>query len=344
MKIKREYSIALLVIGGVLLLVFGINYLKGFDLLQKRNLYRVVYADVAGVTEATPVFFNGFKVGQVVKRELMPDGSGRIAVTFQMDEDRLKLPDDTEVRIYSADLFSRALQIRLGTSSTLATSGDTLRGHAELSLTDAVSGQIDPLKRKAEGMIANIDSVLTAFQLILNDSARRDIDASFASIRGTLETFNKTAQRIDELLIAESTTIRATLENVRRVSENLLAYNTTITSVLQNMDTVTGQLAGGEIKRMLTSLDSSSAQLKQLMARINAGEGSLGALLHNDTLYQNLQSASRELDLLMEDLRLNPNRYVHLSLFGRKDRLPKLSDSDVDRIKRALQEDKRMQR
>lgn len=343
MKIKREYSIALLVIGGILLLIFGINYLKGLDLLQKRNLYHAVYADVAGVTEATPVFYNGYKVGQVVRRQLMPDASGNIAVTFQMDEQRLKLPRDTEVRIYSADLFSRALQLRLGTSADMAVSGDTLRGDSELSLTDAVSGQIDPLKRKAEGMIANVDSVLTAFQMILNDSARRDIDASFSSIRGTLETFNKTAQRIDDLLAAESAAIRATLENVRDVSANLVAYNTTITSVLQNMDTVTGHLAGGEIKRMLTSLDSSSAQLKHLMARINAGEGSIGALLHNDTLYRNLESASREMDLLMEDLRLNPNRYVHLSLFGKKDRLPKLSDSDVDRIKRALQQDKRMQ-
>ncbi len=343
MKIKREYSIALLVIGGIVLLVFGINYLKGLDLLQKRNLYHAVYADVAGVTEATPVYYNGFKVGQVVGRQLKADGSGQIVVTFQLNEQRLKLPRDTEVRIYSADLFSRALQLRLGTSADLATSGDTLSSGSELSLTDAVSGQIDPLKRKAEGMIANIDSVLTAFQLILNDSARKDIDASFASIRGTLETFNKTAQRIDDLMAAESAAIRATLENVRKVSENLVAYNTTITSVLQNMDTVTGHLAGGEIKRMLTSLDSSSAQLKDLMARINAGEGSIGALLNNDTLYQNLENASREMDLLMEDLRINPNRYVHLSLFGKKDRLPKLSDSDVDRIKRALQQDKRMQ-
>lgn len=340
MKIRREYSIAGVVIGGVLLLIFGINYLKGLDLLQKRNLYHVVYNDVAGITEATPVYYNGFKVGQVVGRELMP--GGRIAVTFQLDEEELKLPDDTEIKIYSADLFSRALQVVLGRSAAMAVSGDTLQGDAELSITDAVSSQIDPLKRKAEGTIANIDSVLTAFQLILNDSARKDIDASFSSIRGTLETFNTTARRIDDLMAAESAAIKATLENIRAVSENLVAYNASVKSILQNMDTVTGQLAGGEIKRMLASLDSSSARLNAVMARISSGEGSLGALLNNDTLYQNLENASREMDMLMEDLRLNPNRYVHLSLFGKKDRLPKLSDSDVDRIKRALQEDKRL--
>jgi phospholipid/cholesterol/gamma-HCH transport system substrate-binding protein len=106
------------------------------------------------------------------------------------------------------------------------------------------------------------------------------------------------------------------------------------------MDTISSTLASGEVKRMVADLSESSQRLKGIMAKVDAGEGTLGALVNNDSLYRNLESASRELDLLMEDLRLNPNRYVQLSLFGKKDRLPKLSDSDVDRIKRSLEEDK----
>ena len=338
---RREYSIALLVLAGVVLLVFGVNYLKGLDLLQKRNVYHVVYGNVAGIAESTPVYYNGYKVGQVIRTELVP-ATGHVVVSFQLNEGDLPVPSDTRVEIYSADLFSRALQFLPGISGTMATVGDTLQGSAQLSLTDAVGEQIDPLKRKAEGMLASVDSVLTAFQLIFNDSTRRDIDASFHSIRSTLETFNTTAGRIDQLIAAESATIQATLENIRLVSGNMVSYNASIKRILQNMDTVSGQLSGGEITRMLASLDSSSARLNELMVRVSEGEGSLGALLHNDTLYQNLENASREMDMLLEDLRLNPNRYVHLSLFGKKDRLPKLSDSDVDRIKRALQEDKRL--
>lgn len=339
MKMKKEYSIAALVIGGVALLVFGINFLKGLDLFQKRNVYHVVYRDVAGITEASPVFYNGFKVGQVIGRELLPDGSGNIAVSFQMDEDKLKLPRDTKVEIYSADLFSRALQVLLGNSSELAAAGDTLVGNAQLSLTDAVSGQIDPLKRKAEGMLANVDSVLTMLQLILNDSARGDIDASFSSIRSTLETFNATAARIDGIVAAEAEAIRATMENLRKVSDNLVAYNENISRILQNADSISSVLANGDMKKMMADLNASSAQLKEIMTGLKEGEGSLGALLTNDTLYTNLESASRELDMLIEDLRINPNRYVHLSLFGKKDKLPKLSDSDIDRIQRAMKEE-----
>ncbi len=339
MKIRREYSIALLILGGIALLVFGVNYLKGMDLFQKRNVYHVVYQDISGVTEATPVFFNGFKVGQVIRRELMPNGSGNIAVTFQLDEDRLLLPEGTKVRIYSADLFSRALMLILGPGPAEVSQGDTLIGDAQLSLTDAVSGQIDPLKKKAESMFSSVDSVLTALNLILNDTTRGDINASFSSIRHTLESFDKTAERLDKLMASEAISIHATLENLRKVSENLAASNANISNILQNVDTITSTMANGQIEKVLHDLSASSAQLKNIMDQLNSGEGTLGLLIKDDSLYNNLRSASSELDMLMEDLRLNPNRYVHLSLFGKKDRLPKLSDSDIDRIQKGLQKE-----
>src|SRR5436190_16394303 len=113
MKIRKEYSIAILVLGGAVLLIFGINFLKGLDLLQKRNVYRVMYVDVSGVTGSTPVFYNGYKVGQVIATEMTEDSTRRIMVSFQLDEDHLPLTKQTKVEIYSSDLFSRALRIVL---------------------------------------------------------------------------------------------------------------------------------------------------------------------------------------------------------------------------------------
>ncbi|MEO8588191.1 MAG: MlaD family protein [Flavobacteriales bacterium] len=337
MKIRKEYSIALLVLGSVALLIFGINFLKGLDLLQKRNIFHVVYNDVSGITGASPIFYNGFKVGQVIGSELMPDGSGRIAVRFQLDEDELILTKDTKVEIYSSDLFSRALRILPG-GGPAAETGDTLIGDAQLSLTDAVGQQIDPLKRKAEGMLASIDSVLSSLQLVLNDTAVGDIHASFASIRGTLETLNTTTHRMDELMATETTAIHAIIENLRSVSNNLAGMNDELTHVVQNMDSATAVLADGKLKKMIADLSESGAQLKTIMTGLEQGEGTLGALLKNDTLYTNLEKSSKELDLLLEDFRLNPNRYVHVSVFGKKDKLPKLSGSDIDRIGKAVQE------
>jgi len=338
MKIKKEYSIAMLVIGGVVLLIFGINFLKGLDLLQRRNIYHAVYHDVSGVTGASPVFYNGFKVGQVIGAALLHNGN--IVVSFQLDEDDLPVTKDTKIEIYSSDLFSRALRILPG-GGAVAETGDTLIGDSQKSLTDVVGEQIDPLKRKAEGMLANIDSILNSLQLVLNDSAIGDIDASFASIRSTLESLNTTAGRMDQLIASEGAAISAILDNLRRVSANLVQLNDGMASIVQNLDSATAVLADGKLKKMMADLGESSAQLKAVMTRLEQGEGTLGALLTNDTLYQNLQKSSKELDLLLEDMRLNPNRYVHVSVFGKKDKLPKLSDSDIDRIGKAIQEQRK---
>ncbi len=342
MKIKREYSITLLVLLGIGLLIFGINFLKGIDIFQKRNMFHVAYGNVTGINPSSPVYYNGFKVGQVIRTQLMPGAGGNILVSFQLDESGLDVPRDTKVQIYSSDIFSRALQLLPGTSADLAQPGDTLQGDTQLSLTDAVGEQMDPLKKKAEGMLASVDSVLTSLQSVLNDSARRDIDASFASIRGTLESLNNSARRIDDMIATERATIHGVLDNIQQVTGNLVQYNEEIARILSNMDTVTTALASGGIQKVIDDLSATSGQLKVMMDRMENGEGTLGALLHNDTLYHNLQSASLELDMLLEDLRINPNRYMHLSLFGKKDRLPKLSKTDVDRIKRSLEEDNKI--
>ena len=336
MKLKREYSIALIVLGALGLLIFGVNFLKGLNLFEGRNVYHAVYADVSGVTGSSPVFYRGLKVGQVVGTQLLPDGSGRIAVSFQVDNEHLRLPRDSKVQIYSADLFTRALQVLPGTSTELAAKGDTLQGDAELSLTDAVGQQIDPLKRKAEGMLASVDSVLTALNDVLNPSTVGDIDSSFTSVRRTLETLEGTARRIDALVAAESAVMHATLGNIQQLSATMADNRDELSRIFSNLDTLTAALASGRIDRALENMAVASDKMKALMARLESGEGTMGKLMSNDSLYNNLNAASAELDLLLEDLRVNPNRYF--SVFGKKDRLPKLSDADIQRIQRSMQE------
>jgi len=330
LKLKRQHSIALVVIGGIVLLIFGLNYLKGLDIFQRNNIYHAVYGDVSGINDATPVLFHGYKVGQVVGTDMLGDGSGRIAVTMQINEDRLKLTKDSRAELFSADLFSRAVRIRLGEGPP-AEAGDTLLGGAELSLTESVGAQIDPLKRKAEGMLASVDSVLSALQLILNENARGDIDASFTNLRATLENINSTTRSLDLLIAKESAHISSILTNVDKVTGNLAANNERLSNIFANMDSATAALANGRLEQMMANIEATSNDLRATMARVNEGEGTLGKLMTDDSLYNNLSAATRQMDLLMEDLRLNPHRY--LSIFGRKDRLPKLSKSDIERIR-----------
>ncbi|HQW04566.1 MAG TPA: MlaD family protein [Flavobacteriales bacterium] len=338
MKIKREFSIVLFILLATGLLVFGYYFLKGRNLFEKPNVYRVVYRDIAGVTGASPVYYNGLKVGQVIRTQLMPDGSGRIAVSFQLSTSDLKLTKDTEVQIYSADLFTRAIQIHLGTSTELAQSGDTLKGNAQLSLTDAVGEQIDPLKAKAESMIASVDSVLISFQQLMNPKAVSDIDSSFTSVRDALASLSRTAERLDRLVEVESITLTATLKNMETVSATLARNSDEMDHIFTNLDTLSRELAHGRLRQVLDELALTSAELKKAAVSLNNSEGTMGKLLHDDSLYTNLNAASKDLDLLLEDLRVNPNRY--LSIFGKKDRLPKLSNADIERIGKVIEEKK----
>ncbi|MBS1945425.1 MAG: hypothetical protein JST98_09585 [Bacteroidetes bacterium] len=332
LRIKRQYSIAIMVIAGIALLIFGLNYLKGKDLLKRGHIYYAVYPDISGINDATPVLFHGYKVGQVLGSEMLGDGSGRIALTLMIHAKQLKLTKDSKADLYSVDLFSRGVRITLG-SGAPAVSGDTLLGGAEMSLTESVGSQIDPLKRKVEALFASADSLLNSMQVILNPKARHDIDASFTNLRGTLENINSTTARLDALIAKESGHVSGILTNADKVGANLAASNQRITNILANMDSATAAFANGRLERMMADLEGTSKELKELMAGLKSGKGTLGKLMVDDSLYNNLNAATHQMDLLLEDVRLNPHRY--LSIFGRKDKLPKLSRSDIERIREA---------
>ncbi len=335
LKLKREHTIALTVLGGVALAIFGINYLKGLDLFERRNVYYAMYGNVQGLAKASPLVLNGYKIGQVVDAELLLDGTGRILITYQVNTDGLHIPRNSQVRI-SGDLFNTWAQLLPGDATDMAAPGDTLTGSNQPSLTESFNSTIDPLKQKAEGMVASVDSVLTSLQGILNKNSVGDINASFSSIRSTLETLNGSATKLDDLLAEESGTIRATLDNLNRVSKTLADNGAHLDRIFSNADSLTAALNNGQLQKTLADVSTATGELKGMMARINAGEGTLGALVKDDSLYHNLNNASVQLDLLLEDLRVNPNRYF--SVFGKKDRLPKLSDADIERIREVMEQ------
>ncbi len=333
-KIKREYTIALMMIGALVVLYYGINYLKGLDVLQGRNVYYARYADVSGINDASPVLYHGMKVGQVTGTELIPGGNGLVAVAFQINDDRLKITDSTMAEIYSSDLFTRAIQLVVKPGPP-AERGDTLQSGSQASLTESVNQQLDPIKRKAEGMLNHVDSVVTALQGILNKKAQADIDSSLSSLRGTMENLESATARLNALLDAESVAIKATLDNLRTVSGALASNSDELNRIFANLDSLTAAFGDGRMEKVMANLSATSDQLKQVMTKVNEGQGTLGKLVKDDSLYVNLNRASKDLDLLLEDLRVNPNRY--LSIFGKKDKLPKLSEADIQRIQDAYE-------
>jgi phospholipid/cholesterol/gamma-HCH transport system substrate-binding protein len=316
MKIKREIKIALLFLVGLVAFIWGFNFLKGKNLIYRQLILYSVYNEIGGLTSANPVYLNGLKVGQVQRVYFEGGGSTRIIARLMISED-VPIPVNSTARIVSSDLMgSKAIDLLLGDSPILVQGGDTLKSDIQASLQDEVNRQVQPIKNKAEELLSSLDTLVTAIQAVFNEQARTNIAQSFESIRFTIRSLEHTSYTIDTLVQDERRRLAVILENVESISTNFRNSNKEIHTIMKNLASLSDSLAAVNVVETFKSLEQSSASLSSILHRIDEGEGSLGMLVNDQKLYNELESASKELNQLLEDMKLNPGRYVHFSLFG----------------------------
>ncbi|MBI9036606.1 MAG: MCE family protein [Bacteroidales bacterium] len=315
MKISRELIVGIIFIITIGLFIWGFNFLKGSDIFEKQREFYVEYDAVNGLIKSNPIVINGLKVGQVKDLYFAPDNSGNIIVILVISND-FPIPKNSIARIYSSDLMgSKAIDLQIGSSKILAQSGDTLGAKVEASLKEEVNAQVQPLKTKAEDLMGSIDSVVTVIQAIFNENARENLENSFESIKNTLFSLQNTTYNIDTLVITERTRLSSIINNVDDITKNLKENNKNISNILANFSTLSDTLAKSEIPKTFLNANKSIETLSKILDKINKGEGTLGLLLHNDSLYIELQKSSSDLNKLLEDIRLNPKKYVRFSVF-----------------------------
>ena len=316
MKISREFKVGLITIVALALLYWGLGYLKGNDILVQKRLYHAVYPKVDGLSVARPVTVNGFKVGQVEKIAFHPSKRGKLLVSLNITED-IQIGSNTVANIYSSGLLGeKAIELKVDYNKPLAVSGDTLTTSIELSLSEEVNRQVLPLKNKAEGLIASIDSVLMLVSGFLSEDTQQDFGKAFKSINRSISTLEHTIASVDQTVSASEKDIRTSIENFRKTTDMLRQNTEEIDKIFANMESISDSLAQLRFQKTFNSLNDALASSEEILRKIEEGEGSAGKLINNPELYQNLESASENLNLLMLDLRYNPNRYVNFSLFG----------------------------
>lgn len=327
MKISKEFKIGIVVTVAIGLFIWGFNFLKGFNIFNKDYTLYAVYPKIDGLIEANPLLINGYKVGQINKISLVQDKSGDyvVLVKFLLTEN-VKIPKKSIARAVSSDLLgSKAVEIVYSDEKEFLQPGDTLIAESEEGLKSAVSKQLQPLQKKAEGLISSIDSVMVIVQYVLNDKTRANLDKSFESIKKAIQSLEQTAYKLDDLMASEKAKISAILTKFNNLAGMLEKNTGKIDNIIGNLSTVSDSLAKSDLKKAIADADKTLAELNRLVAQINAGQGTLGKLAKNDSLYHNLNKSSEDLDKLLKDLRLNPERYIHFSVFGKKDKdKPKL--------------------
>lgn len=315
MKIRREAKLAITGIAAVIILIWGINFLKAKSLFNRNNVFYGVYERVDGLKVSSNVVYRGYKVGQVNDIRFVGQRSGQVLVEFTVNK-KLEIPRNSLAVIQSEDLMgSKAIDIVPGTSLENAESGDTLQPQVALGLMQQLNEQLQPLKNKAENIMTSLDSVLVVIQSLFNDNTQGNIQSSLQSIGHTLRNVEHASGNIDTLIIAESSRIASILANINSITENLNSSNGDITRSLSNIASISDSLRSADIKRSLVSLHKILGEVDSVVTKINRGKGTLGEAVNNDELYYNLTSVSDNLNKLLIEFNANPKRFVNLSVF-----------------------------
>lgn len=321
MKLTKEFKIGVVVVCAIAAFIWGINFLKGTNLFSHKYYLYAVYPKIDNLIPANPLLLNGYKIGQINKIELIQRGNQtRVLVKFLLTED-VKIPKGSVAKAVSADLLgSKAVEIIFKDTTAYVESGDTLVAETEQGFKEAINKQVAPLQAKAENLIGSIDSVMTVVNMVLNAKTRENIDKSFESVRRAILSLEQTAYKLDDLVGSEKSKISAIMSNLSNITSALVKNEQKINNILSNASVLSDSLAKSNLKEAVNNADKSLKELNVLLARINEGQGTLGKLARNDSLYNNLNKSAEDLDKLLADLRLNPGRYVHISVFGRKEK------------------------
>ena len=315
MKITREIKTAILVIASILLFIWGYSFLKGRDLLTNYKTFYVEYDNVEGLVNSAPVTINGLIVGKVNEIKFL-DKTGKIQVSLQIKSD-FPFSKSSIASIYEPGLIG-GKQIMITPNfkdNTLAESGMILKGDVKPGLTSLVAERLTPLQEKVEKMVVSADVLLKNVNSILDSKTKENLKSSIANLDATLAEFKTASKSVNEMLVENKGKINSTLSNVDKASANFAK--------------ISDSLSKANIGKTVKSLEKTLASVDKIMADVQAGKGTLGKLAKDETMYANLTKSSKELELLLQDFRLNPTRYVNVSLFGKKNKPYKAPVSDT---------------
>lgn len=309
-KVSNETKVGALTAIAITILVLGYNFLKGKDLFTSTTKYYAIYNRVDGLAPSNAITINGYRIGQVIGVNLIPEDSMRVKVTLEIKSE-IKVGDSAIAKIFDADLFgSKAIELVLNSSKSkrILNNGDTLISEVQASIVSSVSKIVAPIKDKAENLIESLDSVF-------GGETGANLKGTIANLNAITTNFKNTSKRLDGIVSSQEKRLDVIFANVLSISTNLKNNNEAITATIQNLKSFSDTLAAVKIQQLVANAENALAQVNFITEKINKGEGSLGLLINDKELYNNLNKSSADLDALLKDMKENPKKYVHFSIW-----------------------------
>lgn len=294
-----------LTVAAIALFIFGYTFLNGRNLLKADRSYYAVYNNVEGLTKSASVTINGLVVGNIDDITFL-DSRGRLLVKFHVEES-FTFSKESVATVYSTGIIGgKALAIipNFESDARLARPGDTLRSNTDSGLEGQIMQEFLPLKDKIENMVVSADSVLTAVNKTLNPSTRKAIIQSLEELNKTLVQVQGLSGNANKFLVNNDKELSSTIKNLNKTTANFAKISDTLAQV--------------EIAGVVKDLELTISKFNSVLDDVASGKGSLGKLMTDDRLYTNLERATRQAEMLMQDIKLNPKRYIHFSVFGKK--------------------------
>ena len=308
MKISYEIKTAVLVLLGILMFIIGFSYLKGNHVFISDRTFYAIYDDVEGISKGTPVTISGFNVGSIQNIEFFND-SEKLLVKFRV-ENKINFSKNSIAQIYETGLIGGKALAVITKPGIVAKSGDTLSSAIAPGLTELVNDKLSPLQEKIESSFVSADSLLIAINNILDNQTQSNIKNTFEDLSETVENVKFSTSKFENLLEENENKISNIINRIDITSSNLSNFSNSF----------------ADLEKTIENFSKTSDNLNLILSEISSGNGTFNKLIFDDSIVNSLNSASENINLLLEDLRLNPKRYVHFSLFGKKNKPYEKSD------------------
>ncbi|WP_233884256.1 MlaD family protein [Tenacibaculum piscium] len=304
---SKELKTGIVAIVVIALFVWGYNFLKGENLFSGSNRYFYIeYKNINGLNEASQVTINGLKVGKIenISFKDTPDKKGMLLVKISLNNDFV-FSKNSVGKIYSASLMGgQNLAIVPRYDGEKAVSGDYLKGEVESDLFSSVGEKLNPIQSKLQNVLIGADSLLVGVNQVLDEKSRKSLNNSILGLEGTINGVQKTLKSVNNLLASNKQNLDATFKNTKKITDNF--------------SKISEDLAQTNLGATVKKLETTLANVNGLLANVKDGKGTLGKLMTDEKMYANLTNASKEMEELLREMKLNPKRFVHFSLFGKK--------------------------
>lgn len=318
MTISNETKIGSLTAIAITMLILGVNFLKGKSLGGKKTHYIAAFNDIQGLAKSNPVVINGKEVGSIYETDGGTD-MRRINVTVSMKEE-VNIPDDSYALISKSLLGNVQLEIKLGNSNNFKKNGDTLK---TIDTGDFLTGavkKLDPVLLQVTKSVTTLDTLLGNMNTVFDPNTKHNIKSMLENLNKTTAALAISSASLQSMLNSQTGAVAQTMDNVNSITGNLKNNNEKLSQTMSNLQTVSDKIARMNLEKTLDGLDATINELKTTLGKVNSDKGSLGLMMNDPKLYNNLNATSNKLNLLLDDIRVHPKRYINISVFGKKDK------------------------